>query len=387
MKKIRVLFPYVESGFGHIMPMRSIVETFQKKYGDRVEVIAPNFYSDSGVRSLVRFERMMANQVRLYNGNPVIGYIVNVLGEIGGSFLSSLFTIRMIAPRAYRAGVRHMEELAPDAVFSTHWATNYYAEHAKNKPLTVMYCPDARMNKLFKYRCDLNMISMPYGYEKALRNRKYNIYNLKYVPFLIRNEAFDVCRDKKELRKKLGIPEDNFTVVLVEGGYGIGKITAITKRLIKEHRQLTVISICGKNEKLYRRFLEWTPEKEVTFLPMQFAENVLELEAASDLFCGKSGNMIAEATFFGVPSIITNCTTTIEHNIADHYLNTVGCAIKEFSPTRTVRLIERFSEDPARLEPYRRAAQAYYPNFGSEKVADELWKKLKEAFPTLREFS
>ncbi|MBQ7173512.1 MAG: hypothetical protein IJR88_05295 [Clostridia bacterium] len=384
MKKIRVLFPYVESGFGHIMPMRSIVETFQKKYGDRVEVIAPNFYADSGVKSLVRFEQMMAGQVRLYNANPVIGYIVNILGEIGGSHLSSLFSIRMIAPRAYRAGIKHMDELAPDAVFSTHWATNYYAEHCKKKPLTVMYCPDARMNKLFKYRCDLNMISMPYGYEKALRKRKYNIHNLKYVPFLIRNEAFDVCRDKKELRKKLGIPEDNFTVVLVEGGYGIGKITAITKLLIKEHRPLTVISICGKNEKLYRQFRELTPTDEVTFLPKQFAENILELEAASDLFCGKSGNMVAEATFFGVPSIITNCTTTIEHNIADHYINTVGCAIKEFSPKKVVRFIERFSDDPAILEPYRKAAENYHPHFGSEQAADVLWEKLQKTFPELR---
>ena len=36
MKKIRVLFPYVEAGFGHIMPMKSIDRAFRAKYGDKV---------------------------------------------------------------------------------------------------------------------------------------------------------------------------------------------------------------------------------------------------------------------------------------------------------------------------------------------------------------
>ena len=37
MKKI--VFPYVEAGMGHIMPLRSVAEVFKKKYGDKVEVV------------------------------------------------------------------------------------------------------------------------------------------------------------------------------------------------------------------------------------------------------------------------------------------------------------------------------------------------------------
>ena len=384
MKKIKVLFPYVEAGFGHIMPMRSMEQTFRKKYGDKVDVIPSTFYTETGNPHLARYEQMLARQVRLYNGHPFVGYLATIACEVAGTWLSSFCSIRLVGPIAYKAGVRHMSELEPDAVFSTHWATNYYAEHLQDKPLTVMYCPDAQLNKLFEYHCDLNMISMPGGYEKALRMRKYNTDNMKMVPFLIRNEAFDVERDKQALRRKLGLPEDNFTVVLVEGGYGIGKMAAISEKLIREHRPLTVIPVCGKNEKLYRHFQSMTPSAEVTFRPYRFAENILELEAASDLFCGKSGNMVAEATFFGVPSIITNCTTLIERHIANHYLDTVGCAIKELSPDRAVRLIEQFADDPSKLSPYRQAADAYHDHFGSEQAADRLWEKLCETFPQLQ---
>lgn len=383
MKKIRVLFPYVEAGFGHIMTMRSICQTFRKKYGDKVEVVESDFYTETGNKHLIRYEQMMARQVKMYNAHPAVGHFANGTGEFFGPVLSSLGTLRLVAPFAFKAGVEHMRELNADAVFSTHWATNYYAEHLKNKPRTVMYCPDAQLNKLFEYHADFNMMSMPYGYEKALRKRKYNIHNMRMVPFLIRNEAFDVETDKKALRKKLGLPEDNFTVLLVEGAYGMGKTEAICKLLAKEHFPVTVIPVCGKNEALYKRLKALPTAPEVTLVPYGFTEGILELESASDLFCGKSGNMIGEQTFFGNPSIITNCSNIIEHDIADHYINSVGCAIKVLSPKKTVSLIKRFAGDPSLMEPYRKAAREYRPQFGSERAADVLWEKLKEWFPEL----
>ncbi|MBO4343873.1 MAG: hypothetical protein J5844_04355 [Clostridia bacterium] len=383
MKKIKVLFPFVEAGFGHIMPMKSIEQTFRRKYGDRVEVVSSKFYTETGNKHLKKYEQMISRQVRIYDKFTAIGHVASVSTEIFGAELSSFTAIRMFAPFAYKAAMKHMEEISPDVVFSTHWVTNYYAEHMKTKPLTVMYCPDAQLNELFEYHSDLNMISMPYGYLKALRKKQYNKQNMKMVPFLIRNEAFDYCKDKKELRRELGIPEDNFTVVLAEGGYGIGKIAKLSEALIKEHLPLTVIPMCGKNDKLYNHFMSLKPSEEVTFRPYRFTEQILKLEAAADLFCGKSGNILAEATFFGNPSVVTNCATIIEKKIADHYINTVGSALKELSVKKAVKMIEEFAKNPALLEPYKKEAQAYHENFGSEKAADVLWEKITEVYPEL----
>ena len=381
--KIRVLFPYVEAGFGHIMPMKALEQTFRKKYGDKVEIISSQFYTETDDRHLKKYEQMLARQVRIYNRFPPVGYVATGSCEFFGSTLSSFASMRLIAPIAFRRGVKRMRELAPDVVVDTHWATHYYAVRIKPKPLTVMYCPDAQLNKLFEYNCDLVLISMPKGYEKGMRKRRFNEDNLKLVPFLIRNEAFDVCRDRKELRRKLGIPDDNFTVLLVEGAYGIGKIEKVTKLLIKEHLPLTVISVCGTNEKLYKRMQSLTPSEEVTFAPYGFADNMLELQAASDLFCGKSGNMLAEATFYGNPSVVTHFANLIERNIADHYINTVGCAVKRFRPKKAAALIKEFALNEA-AAPYRRAAESCGGHFGSEEAADAIWQKITERFPSLR---
>ncbi|MBQ3870849.1 MAG: hypothetical protein II777_09905 [Clostridia bacterium] len=384
MKKIRVLFPYVEAGFGHIMPMKSIDQTFRKKYGDKVEVVSSKFFTETGNPHLTKYEQMISKQVRIYNRNPAIGWLLSGGSDVIGSHLSSFISMRLFSPVAFKEGVKHMRELQPDVVFSTHWVSNYYAEKLEKKPLTVMYCPDATLNQLFKYHCDLSMISMPYGYQKGLRDKKLNVNNLKYVPFLIRNEAFGINRDKKALRRGLGLPEDKFTVVLAEGGYGIGKMAAICKKIVKLHVPVTVIPVCGKNEKLFNYFKTLQPTEEITFAPYMFTEKILELEAASDLFCGKSGNIIAEATFFGNPAIVTNCSTVIEWNIADHYINTVGSAMKQLDPEKTVEMIVKFAKDPALLEPYREAARKYHENFGSEKAADVLWEKITETYPELR---
>lgn len=384
MKKIRVLFPFVEAGLGHIMPMRAIIETFSEKYGDRVEVVASEFFTETGDSHLAKYEQTLSNQVRTYNRVPAIGHCATLSCEFFGTALSSFCSMRVIGPVAASRGIEHMRELKPDVVFSTHWATNYYAEKLKeNKPLTIVYCPDARLNKLFDYKSDLVLISMPKGYELGLRSRRYNEDNLKLVPFLIRNEAFGITESKKELRRRLGVPEDNFTVVMAEGGYGIGKMKKICELLVKERFPLTVLPVCGKNAELFDYLKTLKSTSEVTFRPYGYTERILELEAAADLFCGKSGNILAEPTFFGVPSVVTHFANSIEKYIADHYINTVGCAIKEFSPQKAVDLIRSFAEDGSLLEPYRRAALGYHDHFGAETAADVIWEKITERFPDI----
>lgn len=382
LKKIRVLFPYVEAGYGHIMPMRSIEAAFTKKYGDKVDIVSSKFFTETNDRHMIKYEKMLSDQVRLYNRAPLIGFLGSAVSKTVGVTLATFGCMRLPGPIACKHGIEHMKELDADVVFSTHWASNYYAEHLKdNKPHTVMYCPDAQLNELFEYRCDLNLISMPYGYYKALRKKQYNIHNMKLVPFLIRGEAFNIKENKKDIRRKLGIPEDNFTVLLAEGGYGIGKMAKVTELLIKKHVPMTVIPVCGTNKKLFERMKALKSSDEVTYIPTAFADNMLELQAASDIFCGKSGNILAESTFFGNPSVVTHYANMIEHNIADHYINTVGCTIKEFSPQKTADLMCSFAKDKSLIEPYVRAAKAYHANFGAEKAADTLWEFIKKNYP------
>ena len=57
MKKIKVLFPFVEAGFGHIIAEKSIADAFEKKYGDYCEVVRSYFYKESGDKAMQKFEK------------------------------------------------------------------------------------------------------------------------------------------------------------------------------------------------------------------------------------------------------------------------------------------------------------------------------------------
>ena len=388
MEKPRVVFPYTEAGLGHIMPMNSIADEFEKLYGDKVECVRSQFFTETGNPYLIKYEKHLSESVANYNRFPCMGFFATFNMDFWGTTISSWGAVVYIEQNAAEAGIAHMEELKPDLVVSTHWATNYYAMHMKNRPLTAMYCPDAKINTLFRYKCDLTLASMPTGYRRARRMhfRRYNNDNIKLVPFLIRKEAFDVSRDKKVNRRLIGVDEDKFTVVLADGGYGIGKLQPMTEELLKRDLPINLVPVCGRNEELYKHFKTLTAGPNTTFRPFGLADNMLEIIAAADITCGKSGaSMMAEPCFFGVPQIITHYATDIERWIGKYYIKTVGSAIKIFNTKRAVDKIEEFISHPEKLEPYTRNAEAQRANYGAEKCARYIFGLLCKKFPELKD--
>ncbi len=385
-KKPRVLFPFTEAGMGHIMPMRSIADAFEKKYGHLTEIVRSNFFTESGNKYMRKFEEKMAAVVRRQNRSRAYSRFTCFSMDFWGVRISNWATMTCFVPGVRPPSVAHMEELAPDLVVSTHWATNYYASKMKNKPLTAMYCPDAYICTLFRYPADLCMVSMETGYKHALKNHslRFNEDNLKLVPFSIRKEAFDVPVDKIENRRALGWDENKFTVILVEGGYGIGQMKRICEILIERDAPINLVPVCGKNRELYEYFKSLKTGKNISFYPQGFAQNIFQMIAASDLFCGKSGNIIAEPTFFGVPAIITNCATIIERRIAEYYEQYVGSAVRMFDAEKVADRIEACIQNPALLDGYREKALAHREkHYGSEKAADYIFALLKTKYPEL----
>lgn len=385
MDKPRIIFPFAEAGLGHIMPLKSIADAFEKKYGDVTQCVRTSFFGDSDDRHLRAFGKFIGEEVVKQNRHTFYGFLSTFVMTLFGTRISSWATMKVRVRGAYAAAVARMEQLRPDLVVSTHWATNYYAERLSPKPLTAVYVPDAHINALFRYPADLTAISMSTGYETALKKyrRRFDRDNLRLVPFAIREEAFAVDPDKKVNRRKLGLDENKFTVVLAEGGYGLGKMKEICKSVIALDLPVILIPLCGKNDELYRELNATVCGDRTEMYPQSFRPDVFEFMASADLFCGKSGNIIAEPTFFGVPSVITKHATGIEKRIGDYYVRKVGCAVDEFDPRKVARMIADFAADPGKLDGYRNNARANRGNYGAEHFADCLFELLRTRFPHL----
>lgn len=388
MSKPRVLFPFTEAGLGHIIPMKSIADEFEQLYGDKTEIVRSNFFTEAGNQNLKIFEYRMRRNVEIQNRSTLFGFWTTLNMEFWRIRLSTWATMKFLKRGANKPGFEYMDKLTPDLVVSTHWATNYYAKKCKCKPLTVMYCPDAEINPLFSYDADIVMVSTDTGYKHARQKHKlrFNDRNLIQVPFLIRDEAFNVSTDKRKLRKELGLDEDKFTVVLAEGGYGIGKMDDICKIILERDLPVNLVPVCGKNANLYKKLQSVKGKGKTNFKPMGLVDNMLEVVASADVFCGKSGaNTCAEACFFGLPMIITKYATTIERDIGKYYLNVVGNAIKIFNPEKVADKIEEFMHNPARMESYKMAAEAQKSNYGATECAHHIFNLLCTKFPELND--
>lgn len=388
MNKPKVLFPYVEAGMGHIAPMRAIAEKFKELYGDKVDCVECKFFGDSGNKTLVDFEKKMCKSVRDTNRNHPLGFFMTFTMHLFGAKIATYFSSCFLKAGTKKPAVAHMEELAPDMVVSTHWSTNFFAKKSPCAPLTVLYCPDAYSYPLFNYPCDLAMIPTKSGYERSLRKwkRRFNPENLKWVPTLIRPEAYGVTQDKLTLRENLGLDKDKFTVVLTEGGYGIGAMTKICREIIKRDLPVNLVAVCGKNEKLFNKMKGWKSGKNCSFHPVGFTDRMLEYTACADLFCGKSGaNVLLEACYFGVPQIVTNISTHIEKFNCHYYVKDVKTALKICSPRKVADKVEEFIKHPERLKPLKEAAETQRANYGAEPAAREIFKLLCTRFPELKD--
>lgn len=388
MSKPRVVFPFTEAGLGHIMPMISIADEFEKLYGDKVEVVRSAFFSESDDVVLMNYEKRLSAEAKDYSEHPTKGFFATCNMDLWGTKISSWGAMVFIGNGADKEGIKHMTELAPDLVFSTHWATNYYAMKMKNRPLTAMYCPDAKINTLFRYPCDLAMLSTSTGYERALKmhKKRYNEKNCKLVPFLIRKEAFEVHGDKREIREQLGLDRDKFTVFAADGGLGLGKTQQVCEELLKRNLPINLIAVCGKNETLFKTLSAIKPNGNTTFKVYGLTDDIMHLIACSDICCGKSGaSVMAEACFFGVPQLITLYVSGIEKWIGKYYVDIVGSAIKQFNVKKACDLIEKFVAYPPLLQPYKRAALSMHGNYGAEKCARYIFGLLCTRYPELKD--
>ena len=371
------MFPFVEAGMGHIAPMRAIANKFKELYGDKVTVIESRFFSEGNNQDMITLEQRMCKSVVDSNKHNVLGFMTTNAMNIFGAKISNRMAISGLRKEALKPSIAHMEELQADVVFSTHWSTNYIASKCAKPPISLLYCPDTRLYPIFNYKSDITFVPTQAGYDEALKKyrRRYNKHNLRRVPMAIREEAYEMTLSKAEARLNLGLDADKFTVILVDGGYGIGKSKDICKEVLNRDLPINLIPICGKNDLLYNEISGWKQGANCRIYPVGFTDKMLEYLVCADLFCGKSGaNTFAEACFFGIPQIVTQYASGVEKLNGQYYVENAKTAFKIFNPSKVADKIEQVINDPKILEPLRINAEAQRDNYGTNKIAALIYK-------------
>ncbi len=380
-KKPRVVFPFVEAGLGHIMPMKAIADAFENKYGDKAEVVRTYFYQDTKDPDMKFVEDELIREVKAHNKHKWWGSLHFLLMRLFGTRLSMKVLMEVRYKRGFQKSMDYLAGLDPDLIVNTHFSTLYCSCKAKAqkhiKAQVFAYCPDPVVGLQWDNRADVMGLSSEAGKRRAARGIHFSKNKLAVVPFFIRKEVESMDKGRAYYREQLGLPKDNFTILLADGAYGAGKLKDTVYELLKSGQRMTVVAVCGKNETLYKEFQSVVPPENITFVPYGFTDKVLTLAASCDLFMGKAGaSNLAEPAYFGAPSIVTFCATPIEKWICQHH-TAMGNAVKVTNIKKAVKLAESFAKNPERMSALQENCAKHHRTDGAELFADIIWQRLK----------
>lgn len=392
MKK--VLMTYIESGMGHITSIKSISDNFHRLYGDEFEIDDCYIMKEDNDKALINWEKFVIKQTQ--RTNKVKGYgnfVFSLMSGLGGvHFLRA--THRTVFRRAVNHMVKAFEKRKPDVIVSTHYFITYAALEYKKKidknVKVITYNPDNNVHCWWDNREHLFIVNNESAYYEAIGKRKFNPALVKQVYFTARDEIINANDTKEGYRTKLGIPQDEFCVIVADGAYAMGKAKNVVNELLKSDKKMTLIFLAGKNEKLLKKYNNiidsCNVKSNITFIVLPFKTNIYEYYKASDLFITKAGpNAILDSVFMNTPIIADYYAHPIEKATKDLFVNDLGVGLYIKNPKKIKKVVEDFVEHPEKLEPFIENTKKIDKfNNGGELVAKYIYEETlrKEVFET-----
>lgn len=324
--------------------------------------------------------------------------IVNKAPELWGYFYAKAESkphekkglVRLFDELNYRKYIRMLKEEQPDVMLCTHFLPYLAVSSTLRKSgITAPVLAVTTDFDAHQYWVD-PVVERYYVHteESAWQLRSKGVsagkIDVKGIPVL---PEFSRPSDKKEMRRKLNIDEDSMTILMVWGGFGVGRAHEMVKEVtamleIFPGRRFNLLLVCGRNEKLLQRVSSADYPGHIRVVPFGFVENIHELMKASDILVSKAGGLTsAEAMASGVPMLIIdpipgqetrNAEIIVEHRAGWKALDIANLGYK----------IKRVIEQPDILETARGATAALAkPNAAEDILLDAfnmLDKQVKE---------
>lgn len=390
-RKPKVLVTYIEAGMGHIVSAKAVSEALQRKYGDELEVIEKNICQDNKV--LKKFEEFLVNDVKKSNKIPGYSNMQFFAMKMFGPQNTLKFVHSTVFNKQKKIMSDIIEEVNPDVFFGTHYAPLHIACELRNKKLNDMlvttYDPDPNVHGWWDIRGDLFLVNNDFAHQEAINKNKFNPNTVKQVNFTTREMIVNCNLSREELREKLEIPKDKFTICLADGAYATAKLKEYTIELLKSKKPMTLLVIAGKNDEVYKYFKLKIMQKKIpsniTLKVFRFVNNAHELYGASDIFITKAGpNAIQDSLFMGTPVLVNYYASQVEKATCKIFTSHYNCGIKILDKVKARKKIEKWIDNPTELNTYKENCKQLdkYQN-GSEKCADYIYRLLKYQKPEL----
>lgn len=276
-----------------------------------------------------------------------------------------------------------IEEYQPDVIFCAHtYAGAIMSDLRRKKGLnipTVSIVSDYDLSPYIECSIYIDYIVSPSEYfDPQLLRKGFRQEQIVHLGIPVQTK-FSKEIDQTEARRALGIAEDKFTVMIMNGGVGFGNNLALVRNVLQAKGDYQLVVVNGRNEKMREKIQAFLDENDIkNVLNLGFATNVDTIMSASDLLIGKIGGVaIAEAFNKKLPILAAKKQPWQEYDNMIYLRERGACEYIE--DTETVhKIIEDFLAHPEKIEALKENMQKIAKPNASRDIADLLLRLGKE---------
>lgn len=368
----RVLILSASIGTGHVKAAEALLKAFRQQ-DEAVEVRHEDAlsFANTAYRKVIQ-----TSYVELANKAPqILGFIYNYADAAWTTQEHGLAIQRWNSERL----ISLVKAYRPDAVLCTHMLpadmTSWLICQGRIKTQHAIVITDFDINPMW--------LSHHYArYFVAIEEAREHLVQLGYLREKIQvtgipiDPVFGQQKDKRQLRSRMGLDQEQTTALLTVGGLGMGPLESILYALRHMKSRMQIIAVCGANEQLKKKVDEISRDLSSTngnrIITVGYVDDMDRYMSASDLIIGKAGGLTSsEALSKGLAMVIVNPVPGQEERNADHLLEE-GVAIRCNNLPALAYKVDRLLENPARLASMQRNALAMARPWAAARIAREV---------------
>jgi 1,2-diacylglycerol 3-beta-galactosyltransferase len=294
-----ILFLFSDTGGGHRSAAQAIIEALQLEYDDRITTQMVDIFLDFAPPPLNYLPKWYPYMVRFPEAWGV-GY------KLSNGNRRAMLVVKSAYPYVRRSLRKLINQNPADMIVTVHPLANESFLHAlgEQRPPFITVVTDLVTTHALWYHKDVDICLVP---TEAARQRGLlaglRPEQVKVVGLPVADRFCRPIGDKKALRQQLGWIPEQFVVLLVGGGEGMGPLEKTALAIAETNLPITLVVVAGRNVDLKQRLESRT--WPITTMIYGFVHEMPDFMRAADILVTKAGpGTISEALNAGLPMIL-----------------------------------------------------------------------------------
>lgn len=324
-----ILILSVSAGSGHLRAAEALKATAQQAYPgikathlDVMDLVPTHFrklYADS--------------YIDVVEHHPALwGYLYRFTDRQRGDSLLNQLRIRMERLNTHQLKRRIMD-IQPEQIICTHFLPASLLSrmiHKDKHPVSAWVVDtDFDIHNLWIYPGLQGYFAADAEVAWRMRDRgippdRIHVTGIPIMP------VFAHKPDRQACAQELGLDPQKFTVLLMSGGAGLGGTEKLAERLLHLQRDVQIVVIAGKNDRLLALLQDMAGQHPGHLFPLGFTQTIERVMAVADFAVTKPGGLTSsECLAMGLPMIVMSPIPGQEERNAEFLLEH-GVALKAY---------------------------------------------------------